>query len=56
MKLTINGQSSKVYEDQTILSRRLKELKNKKETLESRFAFGEIDKELYNRFNDTLAT
>ena len=47
-----------VFEEQMKISinRRLKELKNKKETLESRFAFGEIDKELYNRFNDTLAT
>ena len=50
MKLTINGQSSKVYNDQTILKKRLKDLKSKKETLDSRFAFGEIDNELYNRF------
>ena len=28
----------------------LKELQTKKETLDSRFAFGEIDNELYNRF------
>lgn len=28
----------------------------KKYTLDSRFAFGEIEKELYNRFNDSLAT
>jgi flavin-dependent dehydrogenase len=27
-----------------------KDLKSKKETLDSRFAFGEIDNELYNRF------
>ena len=55
MKLTINGQSSKLCKDQTILRRRIKELKTKKETLDSRFAFGEIKKELYNRFNDPLA-
>lgn len=41
--------------DQTILRIRIKELKTKKETLDSRFAFGEIKKELYNRFNDPLA-
>lgn len=28
----------------------------KKYTLDSRFAFGEIEKGLYNRFNDSLAT
>jgi site-specific DNA recombinase len=56
MKLTINGQSSKVYDDQTALKKRLKELKTKKDTLDIRFAFGEIDKELYNRFKVTLAT
>ena len=50
MKLTINGQSSKVYNDQTILKKRLKDFKSKKETLDSRFAFGEIDNELYSRF------
>jgi|AntAceMinimDraft_12_1070368.scaffolds.fasta_scaffold271711_2 uncharacterized membrane protein len=43
-----------VFEEQMKISinRRLKELKNKKETLDTRFAFGEIDKELYHRFND----
>ncbi len=50
MKLTLNEQSFKIYDDQTILKKRLKELQTKKETLDSRFAFGEIDNELYNRF------
>jgi site-specific DNA recombinase len=50
IKLTVNGQSSKIYQDQTTLKKRFKELKTKKETLDSRFAFVEIDKELYNRF------
>ena len=50
MKLTVNGQSTRLYQDQTVLKKRFKELKTKKETLDSRFAFGEIDKELYNRF------
>ena len=50
MKLTLNEQSFKIYNDQTILKKRLKELQTKKETLDSRFAFGEIDNELYNRF------
>ena len=50
MKLTVNGQSKRLYQDQTVLKKRFKELKTKKETLDSRFAFGEIDKELYNRF------
>ena len=50
MKLTVNGQSTRLYLDQTVLKKRFKELKTKKETLDSRFAFGEIDKELYNRF------
>ena len=50
MKLTLNEQSFKIYDDQTILKKRLKELQIKKEALDSRFAFGEIDNELYNRF------
>ena len=50
MKITVNGQSSRIYQDQIVLKKRFKELKTKKETLDSRFAFGEIDKELYNRF------
>ena len=50
IKITVNGQSSRIYQDQIVLKKRFKELKTKKETLDSRFAFGEIDKELYNRF------
>ena len=50
MKLTLNEQSFKIYDYQTILKKRLKELQTKKETLDSRFAFGEIDNKLYNRF------
>ena len=50
IKLTLNEQSFKIYDDQTILKKRLKNLKSRKETLDSRFAFGEIDNELYNRF------
>ena len=34
-----------------LINKKFKEShKTKKETLDSRFAFGEIDKELYNRF------
>ncbi len=54
IKLTLNEQSFKIYDDQTILKKRLKNLKSRKETLDSRFAFGEIDNELYNRFIDTV--
>ncbi len=40
----------------TNLKKRLKELKTKKDTLDKRFTFGEVDKELYDRFKGTLAT
>jgi hypothetical protein len=44
MKLTVNDQSSRMYQDQLVLKKRFKELKTKKETLYSRFVFGEIEK------------
>lgn len=52
MKLTINGQNQVFFDEKNRLEIRIEELKQKLEGLDRKYAFDDLDKDLYTRFRD----
>ena len=52
MKLTINGQNQVFFDEKNRLEIRIEELKQKLEGLDRKYAFDDLDKDLYIRFRD----
>ena len=56
MKLTINGQNQVFFEEENRLKNRIEELKRKQDGLDRKYAFDDLDKDLYTRFKkETVA-
>jgi len=56
MKLTINGQNQVFFEEEKRLKNRIEELKRKQDSLDRKYAFDDMDKELYTRFKNETVT
>ena len=56
MKLTINGQNEVFFEEENRLKNRIEELNRKLDGLDRKYAFDDLDKDLYTRFkNETVS-
>lgn len=56
MRPTINGQNQVFFEEEKRLKTRIEELNRKLDGLDRKYAFDDLDKDLYNRFkNETTA-
>ena len=56
MKLTINGQNEVFFEEENRLKKRIEELNRKLDGLDRKYAFDDLDKDLYTRFkNETVS-
>jgi len=56
MRPTINGQNKVFFEEESRLKNRIEELNRKLDGLDRKYAFDDLDKDLYNRFkNETVA-
>ena len=56
MRPTINGQNKVFFEEESRLKNRIEELNRKLDGLDRKYAFDDLDKDLYNRFkNETTA-
>ena len=54
IKLTLNHLNNDYFNDVNRLNNELKNLEDKKEKLDRKFAFEDLDKELYNRFKNEI--
>ena len=56
MKLTINVQNEVFFEEENRLKKRIEELNRKLDGLDRKYAFDDLDKDLYTRFkNETVS-
>ena len=52
MRPTINGQNQVFFEEEKRLKTRIEELNRKLDGLDRKYAFDDLDKDLYNRFKN----
>ena len=52
MRPTINGQNKVFFEEESRLKNRIEELNRKLDGLDRKYAFDDLDKDLYNRFKN----
>jgi len=52
MRPTINGQNKVFFEEERRLKNRIEELNRKLDGLDRKYAFDDLDKDLYNRFKN----